>query len=170
MIAEGKIKQGAKVFCPVELPTQTYAVQRAQGVNNVLKTVGSSCSILGVGTDLAPAKSAMIQYLLGHRDTNAIIALGQTPLTEAPAVTKQVGLNIPIGGFDLSAPVLDAIKSGVITASVDQQPYDQGFYSVMEIALELKYGIAPASMNTSAGALIDNSNVAAVSRLVPNYR
>jgi simple sugar transport system substrate-binding protein len=170
LIADGKIKQGDKVFCPVELPTQTYAVERAQGVNDVLQANGSSCDILGTGVDLAPAKSKMVSYLLGHRDTAAIIALGGTPLSVAADANKQVNREIPIGGFDLSKPVLDAINGGAITASVDQQPYAQGFYAVMQLALNLKYGLAPASVNTSGSALVDKGNVEQVMKLVPNYR
>jgi simple sugar transport system substrate-binding protein len=84
----------------------------------------------------------------------------------APAAIKKANMNIPIGGFDLSTDILSAIKSGVITATVDQQPYIQGFDAVMELALYLKYGITPANINTSNRALINQSNVDQVVPLV----
>jgi len=108
----------------------------------------------------------MVSYLLGHPNTAAIIGLGHTPLDQAPAAVKQVNKNIPIGGFDVTSDILSAIKSGTITATVDQQPYVQGFQSVMELALYLKYGISPANINTSNGALIDKTNVDQVVSLV----
>jgi len=169
-LADGRLKRGDKAFCPVELPTQTYAVQRYQGVSEVLKANGISCEIVGTGVDLAPAKSKMVSYLLGHKDTAAIVALGGTPLAEAPAAVKQVGKKIPIVGFDLSEPILDGIQAGTINASIDQQPYAQGFYAVMQIALNLKYALSPASLNTSGSALVDKSNVEKVTSLVPDYR
>lgn len=166
MINDGLIKSGDHVFCPVESPEQVYAVQRFAGVMQALKAIGATCEELGTGNDLAPAQATLVSYLLGHPHTAAIIALGGTPLSVAPAAIKKANLNIPIGGFDLSPDILSAIKSGVITATVDQQPYIQGFQAVMELALYLKYGITPANINTSNRALIDKSNVDQVVSLV----
>jgi simple sugar transport system substrate-binding protein len=166
MINDGKIKPGDHVFCPVESPEQVYAVQRYAGVKKALDAIGATCEELGTGNDLAPAQATMVSYLLGHPKTAAIIALGGTPLSVAPAAIKQTHLNIPIGGFDLSSDILSSIKSGVITATVDQQPYIQGFQAVMEIALYLRYGITPANINTSNRALIDKTNVDQVVPLV----
>src|SRR6266446_1854998 len=170
MINDGQIKSGDHVFCPVETPTHVYAVQRYAGVKQALQAVGATCDELATGDDFGPAKATMVSYLLGHRNTAAIIGLGHTPLDQAPAAIKQVGLNIPIGGFDVTSDILSAIKSGAITATVDQQPYIQGFQSVMQLALYLKYAIAPANINTSTGALIDKNNVDKVVSLVPNFR
>jgi simple sugar transport system substrate-binding protein len=170
MIDRGQIKRGAHVFCPVEIPAAAYAVGRATGVNKALKSIGAKCDVVGTGSNLGPAKTTMVQYLLGHKNTTAIIGLGGTPLTEAPAAIKQAGLTIPIGGFDFSPPILEGIKNGTITATVDQQPYSQGFYSVMQLALYLKYGLFPSSMGTGGLGLVDKSNIATVEKLVPNYR
>ena len=170
MINAGQIKAGDHVFCPVESPNQVYAVERYAGVKQALSAIGATCDELGTGNDYGPAKATMVSYLLGHRNTAAIIGLGHTPLDQAPPAIKQVGMNIPIGGFDVTSDILSAIQSGTITATVDQQPYIQGFQSVMQLALYLKYGIAPANINTSTGALIDKTNVSKVVSLVPNYR
>ena len=170
MISEGLIKPGDHVFCPVEFPTQVYAVERYAGVEQALKAIGATCEEVGTGVDYGPAKSTMVSYLLGHPNTAAIIALGHAPLDQAPAAVKQVGRNIPIGGFDITPDILQYIKSGAITATVDQQPYIQGFQSVMEIALYLKYAISPANINTSTGALIDKTNVDQVISLAGTYR
>ncbi len=166
MINDGKIKPGDHVFCPVESPDQVYAVQRFAGVKQALDAIGATCEVLGTGNDLAPAQATLVSYLLGHPKTAAIIALGGTPLSVAPAAIKKANLSIPIGGFDLSSDILAAIKSGVINATVDQQPYIQGFQAVMEIALYLKYGITPSNINTSNRALIDSTNVDQVVPLV----
>src|SRR5216684_7281183 len=170
MINDGKIKPGDHVFCPVESPDQVYAVQRYAGVKQALSAIGATCEVLGTGNDLAPAQATLVSYLLGHPKTSAIIALGGTPLSVASAAIKKANLSIAIGGFDLSSDILSAVKSGVITATVDQQPYIQGFQSIMDIALYLKYAIAPANINTSNGALIDKTNVDKVVSLVPDFR
>jgi simple sugar transport system substrate-binding protein len=171
MVQHGYIKRGDQVFCPVESPDQVYAVQRRQGVDDVLGKLGITCSEVGTGDDLAPAKTTLVQYLLGHRSTKAIICLGGTPLAEAPAAIKQAGMKIPVGGFDLSFPqIVTGLQNGSIVASVNQEPYAQGFYSVMELILELKYGIPPSSINTSDNALITKANVGPFAKLVPSYQ
>ncbi len=170
MIQLGQIKPGDHVFCPVEFPAQVYAVQRYTGVKQALQAIGATCEELGTGVDFGPAKSDMVSYLLGHPKTSAIIALGHTPLDQAPAATKQINRTIPIGGFDVTQDILSSIKSGTITATVDQQPYIQGYQSITQLALYLKYGISPANLNTSTGALIDKNNVDQVVNLVGTYR
>jgi simple sugar transport system substrate-binding protein len=53
---------------------------------------------------------------------------------------------------------------------VDQQPYIQGFYPVIQLTLYLRYGIIPSDIDTGA-AIIDRSNVAPVLELTKqNYR
>jgi len=170
MINAGLIKSGDHVCCPVEFPAQVYAAQRYAGVKQALSAIGATCEELGTGVDFGPAKATMVSYLLGHPNTTAIIGLGHTPLDQAPAAAKQVGKNLPIGGFDVTSDILSSIKSGAITATVDQQPYIQGFQSVMQLALYLKYAISPANINTSNGALIDKNNVDKVVSLVPDFR
>lgn len=171
MVSQGLIKSGDSVMCPVESPDESYAVLRKQGVENVLSKMGIQCNELGTGDDLAGAKSTMVQYLLGHRNTKAILALGGTPLAEAQAAASAAGVKVAIGGFDLSFPqIVSGIKSGAIAGSVNQEPYAQGFYSIEEIALQLKFGVQPMNINTSNNAIITKANVGAFSPLVPDYQ
>lgn len=171
MVEDGYIKPGANVFCPVETTTAVYAVQRYAGVMNVLKKIHATCTLLAVGFGASGAETAMTDYLIGHRSTNAILALGSTPLSVAVAAADKVGLKkIPIAGFDLTTSILNGIKSGRIVATVDQQPYSQGFFSVLQLALQLKYALFPSSMNTGGTGLVDSSNVRQVLSLVPTYQ
>jgi simple sugar transport system substrate-binding protein len=171
MVGKGEIKAGDHVFCPVESPSEEYAVARKQGVEDVLSKLGIQCSELGTGDDLAPTKASLVQYLLGHRNTSAIIALGGTPLAEAAAAVKAAGMHIPIGGFDLSFPqIVSGIQSGTIAASVNQEPYAQGFYAIEQLALQIKFGIPPMNIDTSDNALITKANVGSFASLVPNYQ
>jgi simple sugar transport system substrate-binding protein len=171
MVNDGLIKAGDQVFCPVETTTAVYAVQRYAGVMDILKKLGATCSLLSVGFGASGAETTMVDYLLGHRKTSAILALGSTPLTVAVAAVDKAGISkIPIGGFDLTTNILEGIKSGRIVATVDQQPYSQGFFSVLQLALQLKYALYPSGMNTGGTGLVDSSNVDQVLRLVPTYR
>jgi simple sugar transport system substrate-binding protein len=53
---------------------------------------------------------------------------------------------------------------GHIDATVDQQPYAQGFYPVVQLALFLRFGILPSTMDAGT-AFIDRSNLDAIRRL-----
>jgi simple sugar transport system substrate-binding protein len=171
MIAKAGLKQGAKVFCPVEDPTAVYAAQRAQGVNQALSAIGSKCDVLATGDADADAKTKMVQYLLGHKNTAAIIALGGIPLSNGPAALTQVNSKAPLGGFDLYDPrIPTAISQGKILGVVDQQFYSQSFYAAQQLALELKYGLFPSDMNTSGSGVFDKSNIALVLKLSGKYR
>ena len=50
------------------------------------------------------------------------------------------------------------MKDGVIAFTIDQQPYVQGFYPVVQLGLNCRYGIAPADMDAGAG-IITRENV-----------
>lgn len=158
MIQEHGLKQGDLVFTPVEAPQATYAVLRHAGVKKAMDEIGATTEILGTSNDHAQALNLMTQYLLGHPDTKAVIGLGQTPTSQAVQAIKDAGLSIPAGGFDVSKEILDQIKNGELTATVDQQPYSQGFYAVTQLALNIKYGLYPSEMDTGGSGLIDKSN------------
>ena len=67
-------------------------------------------------------------------------------------------------GFDLSPNILRLIKAGHIRFTIDQQPYTQGFYPVVQLALYCRYGLVPSTMDAGAG-IIDGSNVERVIEL-----
>ena len=100
----------------------------------------------------------MTQYLIGHPDTAAVIGLGQTPTSQAVQSIRTPGLRSRPAGFDISKEILDDIKNGALIATVDQQPYSQGFYAVTQLALNLKYGLYPSEMDTGGSGLVDKSN------------
>lgn len=54
------------------------------------------------------------------------------------------------GGFDLLPRSLQYIKEGDLDFAIDQQPYLQGFYTVMEMVMFLASGglVGPADINT----------------------
>jgi simple sugar transport system substrate-binding protein len=170
MIDDHGIGEGDLVFTPVEAPEAVYAVQRYEGVKKALDEVGAESELVGTGFNLADVQTTEVQYLLGHPETKAIIALGSAPLTVAPNAIEEAGMDIPIGGFDLTSDIIEGIEEGTITATVDQQPYSQGFYAVTQLALYLKYGLYPSDMDTGGLGLVDKTNVEPVKEFVGTYR
>jgi len=54
-------------------------------------------------------------------------------------------------GFDLIPPVIDAIKSGYLQVTVDQQPYLQGYLPIVQLYMMKKYNLGPWDVNTGKG-------------------
>lgn len=160
MIADHGIGEGDLVFTPVEFPEAVYAIGRHAGVQKAMEEVGATTELLGTGTDHSEALNLMVQYLIGHPETKAIVGLGSTPTTVAVQAANEAGLEgLPVGGFDVTTEIINGIKDGTVTATVDQQPYDQGYYAVTMLALNIKYGLFPSDLNTGGVGLIDATNV-----------
>jgi simple sugar transport system substrate-binding protein len=86
---------------------------------------------------------------------------GQADTEAAGLVIEQefAGRGYGVAGFDLSNEILRLILNGVIHCAIDQQPYVQGFYPVVQLALYCRYGIRPSNMDS--GATIVTANEAA---------
>jgi simple sugar transport system substrate-binding protein len=63
---------------------------------------------------------------------------------------------------------LDLIEQGHIRFTVDQQPYVQGFYPVVQLTLHRRYGLSPSNIDAGA-TMIDRSNVQSVKRLTAEH-
>lgn len=159
LVEEFGLSSGDKVLAPVELPEATYAVKRSSGVKSVLEPLGVEVDVIRSTTNPGEAQTIIAQYLLANPDTKAIVGLGQTPTNAAPPAMAELGMSLPLVGFDLSPQIADAIKGGTLSATVDQQPYSQGYFTVVQLALAKRYGLAPSNFDTSGTGLVDASNV-----------
>ena len=152
------LKKGDHVVCPVEHPTAVYAAGRYSGVKKALDEVGCTSEVLDTGAvSLGDTLTKLTQYLLGHKETKAVIALGHMPTEVAPQAIAEAGLNIPNAGFDIAETIVKNILEGKTIATVDQQPFYQGFFTIAQLYYYRKYGLIPCDINTG-GAIIDRSN------------
>lgn len=133
----------------------------------------------GIKEALAGHGLTWIECITGHEPEEAAHRIGEAVATNAPisailgtgqADTEGAGLaargksGLYVAGFDMSPTILGLIDDGVIDCTIDQQPYTQGFYPVVQLALNVRYGIMPANLDAGA-AMIDRSNVAQVRTL-----
>jgi simple sugar transport system substrate-binding protein len=164
------IKKGDLVVCPVEHPAAVYAAKRYEGVKKALDEVGAVSEVLDTGAiSLEDTLTKLTQYMVGHKNTKAVLAMGGMPMEVAPQAIKEAGLNIPNAGFDITKKIITNILEGKSLATVDQQPYYQGSFTVMQLYLNKKYGLLPCDINTG-GAIIDKSNAAKVLELADTVR
>jgi len=164
------IKKGDLVVCPVEHPAAVYAAKRYEGVKKALDEVGAVSEVLDTGAiSLEDTLTKLTQYMVGHPNTKAVLAMGGMPMEVAPQAIREAGLNIPNAGFDITKKIITNILEGKSLATVDQQPYYQGSFTVMQLYLNRKFGLLPCDINTG-GAIIDKSNAARVLELADTVR
>jgi simple sugar transport system substrate-binding protein len=60
---------------------------------------------------------------------------------------------IIVGGIDLGPATIDGLKSGYVSATLDQLLYLQGFMPVLQCMLTAKYKMPGLSLNTGAGTV-----------------
>ncbi len=106
----------------------------------------------------AEALTIIAQSLIANPRISCIIGLGTTPTTVAPDAANEVGrTGTPNGGFDTNPKIMENIMNGVTTATMDQQPFWQGFLPVMFAAYADRYGLTPPDIDTGNN-LIDATN------------
>jgi simple sugar transport system substrate-binding protein len=60
---------------------------------------------------------------------------------------------IIVGGIDLAPATIDGLKSGYVSATLDQLLYLQGFIPVVQCVMSAKYKMPGLSLNTGAGTV-----------------
>jgi simple sugar transport system substrate-binding protein len=89
----------------------------------------------------------------------------------ALVIEKQFkGQGYAVAGFDLSPTILRLMQADIIKFTIDQQPYVQGFYPVIQLALYCRYGIKPSSMDAGAFVITKQDAAAVMELKKANYR
>jgi simple sugar transport system substrate-binding protein len=73
--------------------------------------------------------------------------------------------DIIVGGIDLGPATIDGLKSGYVSATLDQLLYLQGFLPVLQCVITSKYKMPGLSVNTGAGA-VTSKTIDALTELI----
>ena len=145
---------------------------RRRGQQDALKDKGLRWTILTTGSDPQKAVERIAETLRQHSEIRIVLGTGQSDTEAAGHAIEQ---HFPdrgywAAGFDLSPETLRLIQQGSIRCTVDQQPYIQGYYPVVQLTLYLRYGILPSNIDAGA-TIIDRRNVERVIELTEDgYR
>ncbi len=162
------IPKGSRIFIGIHTPGQTAIENRKQGIIDALKDYDVTADVNAFAyLKPAEAMTALESYYSSHPDVKALCALSPQPgqLMAQWVVEKGLQQKIVVVSFDLLPRLLQYIQEGVVKFTIDQQPFMQGFYSVVQLYLYKEFGLAPKDINTG-GAVIDKSNVDLVVALV----
>jgi simple sugar transport system substrate-binding protein len=139
----------------IATPGQLNIQPRLDGAKAAIKESGKKITLneIATGPTVNEELSRIQAYYTGHQDLKGMFAVdaGSTEgVAKTMAANKLREKGVHAGGFDLLPTTLDAIKNGDLDFTIDQQPYLQGFYTVMVLFIyKISGGLSgPADINT----------------------
>jgi hypothetical protein len=132
------------------------AQQASEGKSSAWAAAGSSNMPNLVGPDAV--KTVVKAIGLQHGGVTAILPEALQKAGKKPG-------EITIGGADLGPATIDGLKSGYVSASLDQLLYMQGFMPVVQCLISAKFKMPGLDLNTGAGA-VTHDTVGGLTKLI----
>ena len=150
-----KLVGSGEVGLFIATPGQLNLQPRVDGAMDSIKKSGAKIEATMIATDpSANAGLSKIQaYYLGNQDVKGMFGVSGGDTMNCGLVSRQHDLaakGVKAGGYDLLPRSLEAVRDGFLDFVIDQQPYLQGFYTVMEMfTFKVSGGLCgPADVNT----------------------
>lgn len=155
-----EIPEDAQILITMHDEGVSALEDRRDGIQSILKRKNVAATVIIPGNDSSKGVDLIAKALRENPEIRIILGTGQADTEAAGMVIEKYfsGRGYWAAGFDLSPKTLQLIKSGHIRCTVDQQPYIQGFYPVVQLTHYLRYGINPSDVDAGA-TIIDKSNV-----------
>lgn len=146
--------------------------QSAKGMADTLEKAGLKVDRLQispeVNADATLAVPILTAYIQSHPDLKAIGSQHGGVTGIFAQVLQKAGKKpgqIIVGGIDLAPSTVDGLKSGYISATLDQLLYMQGFMPVVQCVMSAKYKMPGLDLNTGAG--VDTpKNIDSITKLI----
>jgi simple sugar transport system substrate-binding protein len=156
-----------KILCGRQEESNVALEERCDGLKETFKGEVIS-QFMGKDVDQTGQQAAINAALSADSSIDAFMGTGPVIAMSGLGAIKDLGLKAPVGGFDITPQLLDAIVAGDVAFTVDQQQYLQGYIPVLLLFLNI------TNKNTLGGGLpiltgpgfVDKDNAAAVKELV----
>lgn len=161
------LPSGGNVILAIHTAGAAPLEERMKGIQDVLTAKGGfKYRVVATGTDSVKAESLIGAAYQADRSVKGMFGVEDVTGSAIGRIIQREKLKGKVvgGGFDLVSDILDAIESGDMQFTIDQQPYLQGFQGVMELYLYNKFAITPCDINTGI-APVTASNVKTVKDL-----
>jgi simple sugar transport system substrate-binding protein len=139
---------------------------RIDGALDTIKKSGKGITPHTVATSAAVPKelSTIDAYWLGHKNTKGMFAVDAGSTQGLAQVIKKYSLRdkgVKGGGYDLLPAIQQLLAAGQIDFTIDQQPYLQGFFPVLQLFMYKASGTLSgiADVNTGLKFLDKNTIV-----------
>jgi ribose transport system substrate-binding protein len=142
--------QGGEVAI-ITLPAQKNHDERVEGFKKTLDEKYKKLKLVQVGngrSDQAESAKVIAGVMQAHPNIKGIFCTDATSGVGAAAAIKEAGKvgQVKIVSFDTDKGTLDAIKAGVISASISQGTYSMGYQS-MNFLYQVKHGLVKSTDN-----------------------
>jgi simple sugar transport system substrate-binding protein len=154
-----------KGVCPIQEVGHSGLERRCEGVRSVFEENGIPLDGLTISNDATASAGVLADYFSANPDTNAAFMLGPTPASSLNLYFQEAGRQpreVYATTHDTSAEIYQMIQDGYLLQAVDQQPYLQGFETIMWLYLNSQYALAPGGDILTGPGVIDQSNVDAI--------
>ena len=158
MLAQG-LKSGDEAMV-YGVFSQAERGQSEKGLADTLEKAGLKVDRLEISqeinSDTSLAVPVLVSYIQSHPDLKAIGTQHGSITGQLADILKKAGKkpgDIIVGGIDLAPATIDGLKSGYVSATLDQLLYLQGFMPVVQCVMTAKYKMPGLSINTGAGAV-----------------
>ena len=128
-----------------ELPGSNFNNKRVAGISRALGEFGMQPPHVVDLSRSGEYSNAMGSYLDAAKSGLIVVAIGGAVSEYLPDAVKASGRKpetLVAGAFDVGPYTIAGLKEGYLSATVDQQQYLQGYYSVYTLWLYNKYGLA----------------------------
>src|SRR4051812_47507456 len=129
---------------------------RIDGAMAAIKQSGKPINptAIATGAQVNDELSKIDAYYIGHKSKlKGMFAVDAGSTQGVGQVIQKHSAKIPGGGYDLLPTTLNLIQSGHLRFTIDQQPYLQGFYPVIQLFLAKLSGGLMAPSDTNTGLL-----------------
>ncbi len=154
--------------CPIQEVGHSGLEARCAGVRSVFEEAGIPLDGLTINNDVTASAGILADYFSANEDANAAFMLGPNPSSSLNLYIQEAGVmagELFATTHDTSAEIYEMIQSGYLVQAVDQQPYLQGFETIMWLYLNSQYKLAPGGDILTGPGVINTSNVDAIIEL-----
>jgi len=161
LMAEVLGGEGKVIITTLDAAAQ-WSLDREKGAREALAKYPDIEVVQTVNTGTEPQGiySAIENAMLANPDVSGILSLECCSVSPAGEYVKRNGLGdqVKVVGFDLLPSTLQLIDEGYVQATIDQDPFTQG-YKAVELVVKILMGEPIADIDTGA-KIIDKTNVA----------
>ncbi len=166
-----KRSNGGKVLIAIHSLGAFNLEERARGIKAALDEAGGyEYKVVETTTDIVRAVGLIGSWYQANKDAIAMLGVEEVSGIAISQIIDREELSGKLIGasFDMVEDVVNGIKNGTMTYTVDQQLYQQGYMSVIQLYLKVKYDITPSDIDTGA-TIIDQSIIDHAAQLAAAY-
>jgi len=148
--------------CPIQEVGHSGLEARCAGVESVFAENGIELDQLTITNAVTASAGLLADYFTANPDTNAAFMLGPNPASTLNLYFSENGIEpgtIFATTHDTSSEIYEMIQQGYLLQAIDQQPYLQGFQTIMWLYLNSQFDMAPGGDIFTGPGIIDASNV-----------